>query len=79
MRVRVKMNYCTSKDGTNLAAMITFSGIAGIAWCVKNKCKHSTCQFHNAWFQCAADDKNTLRSNPQPGAAIAKPKRVIEV
>ena len=77
------MNDFTSQYGTNLAAMITFSGIAGIAWCVKNKCKHSTCQFHNAWFQCAADDKNTLRSNPnpdpQPGAAIAKPKRVIEV
>jgi hypothetical protein len=76
------MSDFTSQYGTNLAATLTMAFIAGVVWCVKNKCKHSACQFHNSWFQCSADDKSTLRSQPkvkvkeaeieipQPGAAI---------
>ena len=72
----------TSQYGTNLAATLTMLAVAGIVWCVKNKCKHSACEFHNSWFECSADDKSTIRSQPkveeaeipQPGAA-----RIIEV
>ena len=71
------MSDFTSQYGTNLAATLTMLAVAGAVWCVKNKCKHSACEFHNRWFQCSADDKTTLRSQPavtpQPGAAVAIP------
>ena len=75
----------TSQYGTNLAATLTMLAVAGIVWCVKNKCKHSACEFHNSWFQCSADDKSTIRSNPRPEeiaeAEIPQPgaARIIEV
>ena len=33
--------------GQNLAALITFSVFGGIAWVVKNRCKHSRCKINS--------------------------------
>ena len=47
--------------GTNIAATVTAALIFGVAWCVKNKCKHSKCIGHS--FCCSIeinDDEEDL-------------------
>ena len=53
-----------SNYGTNLASILTFSALAGIAWCAKNKCKHSKCDLDSGCLKISADDearKSTIR------------------
>ena len=49
--------------GTNVAGTITAAVIFGVAWCVKNKCRHSQCALNlGGCLKCSADDrKNTVR------------------
>ena len=50
--------------GTNVAGTLTGFILLGIVWVVKNKCKHSSCQIDTGCLKCQADDKNTLRDQP---------------
>ena len=50
--------------GTNVAGTVTGFLLLGIAWVVRNKCKHSECKVTTGCFQCSADDKNTIRTDP---------------
>ena len=50
--------------GTNIAATVTAALIFGIAWCVKNKCKHSKCAINSKCINCSADDADTIREPP---------------
>ena len=52
--------------GQNLAATITAAIIFGVAWLVRNKCKHSKCAIDSKCIQCSADDIDTIRENPRP-------------
>ena len=47
--------------GTNIAATVTAALIFGVAWCVKNKCKHSKCAVNSKCITCSADDTDTIR------------------
>ena len=50
--------------GQNLAATITAAIIFGVAWLVRNKCKHSRCALNSKCIQCSADDLDTIRRAP---------------
>ena len=50
--------------GQNLAATITAAIIFGVAWLVRNKCKHSRCALNSKCIQCSADDLDTIREPP---------------
>ena len=50
--------------GQNLAATITAAIIFGVAWLVRNKCKHSQCAVNSKCIQCSADDIDTIREQP---------------
>lgn len=50
--------------GQNLAATITAAIIFGVAWIVRNKCKHSRCALNSKCIQCSADDLDTIREPP---------------
>ena len=51
--------------GQNLAATITAAIIFGIAWIVRNKCKHSRCAINSKCLTCSADDLDTIREAPR--------------
>ena len=51
--------------GTNIAGTITAALIFGIAWCVKNKCRHSKIAINSGCIQCEADDTVTIREDPR--------------
>ena len=55
----------TPQYGTNIAGTITAALIFGVAWCVKNKCKHSKCAVNSKCFKCSADDETTIRKMPR--------------
>ena len=69
--------------GQNLAATITAAIIFGVAWLVRNKCKHSKCAINSKCIQCSADDLDTIRENPRaptrrrPSVEIRPPLRRI--
>ena len=68
--------------GQNLAATITAAIIFGVAWLVRNKCKHSKCAIDSKCIQCSADDIDTIRENPhstrrRPSVEIRPPLRRI--
>lgn len=50
--------------GTNVAGTVTGFLLLGIAWVVRNKCKHSSCEIDTGCLKCQADDKNTIRDQP---------------
>lgn len=50
--------------GTNIAATVTTALIFGVAWCVKNKCKHSKCAVNSKCITCSADDTDTIHRRP---------------
>ena len=50
--------------GQNVAATITAAIIFGVAWLVRNRCKHSQCAINTKCFQCSADDLDTIRELP---------------
>ena len=52
--------------GTNIAGTITAALIFGIAWCVKNKCRHSKIAINSGCIKCEADDTVTIREDPRP-------------
>ena len=54
--------------GTNIAGTITAALIFGIAWCVKNKCRHSKIAINSGCIQCEADDTVTIREDPRNNA-----------
>ena len=58
------MSDFTTQYGTNIAGTITAALIFGIAWCAKNKCKHSKCAVNSRCFKCSADDETTIRRLP---------------
>ena len=54
-----------SAYGTNLASVLTVAVLGGIAWCAKNKCKHSKCALDSGCLKIEADDearRSTLRA-----------------
>ena len=54
-----------SSYGTNLASILTVAALGGIAWCAKNKCKHSKCALDSGCLKIEADDetrRSTLRA-----------------
>ena len=54
-----------SSYGTNLASVLTVAALGGIAWCAKNKCKHSKCALDSGCLKIEADDearRSTLRA-----------------
>ena len=58
--------------GTNLAGTVTAALIFGVAWCVKNKCKHSRCAINSKCLTCSADDTDTIRDpNPKPPISLS--------
>jgi len=59
--------------GQNLAATITAAIIFGVAWVVRNKCKHSKCAVNSKCIQCSADDIETIRENPRAKAPTRRP------
>ena len=62
--------------GQNLAATITAAIIFGVAWLVRNKCKHSRCALNSKCIQCSADDLDTIREpprNPRTGSWARRP------
>ncbi len=65
--------------GQNLAATISAAIIFGVAWLVRNKCKHSTCAINSKCIQCSADDLDTIREDPRPtrrpSVEIQRPRR----
>ena len=50
--------------GQNIAALITFSVFAGVAWVIKNRCKHSKCKINSRCFEFEADDITTVHERP---------------
>ena len=56
--------------GSNLLAMITFTVFAGIAWCVKNKCRHQRWQMDSGCLKCSGDDIVTQHSKPEGMAEV---------
>ena len=51
--------------GSNVLGALTVAGIAGIAWCVRTKCKHSQCDLDSGCLKVSSreDDegRNTIR------------------
>ena len=62
--------------GTNIAATVTAALIFGVAWCVKNKCKHSKCAVNSKCITCSADDTDTIR-DPNPNPKSISLRRVV--
>ena len=56
--------------GTNIAGTITAAIIFGIAWCVKNRCRHMKCAVNSKCIQCSADDTDTIREPPKRRPSI---------
>ena len=50
--------------GTTVAGSVTAAVIFGVAWCVRNKCKHSRCAVDSGCLKFSADDKDTIRERP---------------
>ena len=59
--------------GQNLAATITAAIIFGVAWIVRNKCKHSRCAIDSKCLTCSADDLDTIRETPRPRSWVRRP------
>ena len=68
------MSDFTTQYGTNIAGTITAALIFGVAWCAKNKCKHSKCAINSKCFKCSADDETTIRENPQMPRLPVRPE-----
>ena len=51
--------------GSNVLGALTVAGIAGVAWCVRNKFKHSNCELNSGCLKVTSheDDetRNTIR------------------
>jgi len=58
-------NINLSGYGSNVLGALTVAGIAGIAWCVRTKCKHSQCDLDSGCLKVSSheDDegRNTIR------------------
>ena len=54
-----------SSYGSNVLGAMTVAGIAGVAWCVRNKFKHSNCELDSGCLKVSSheDDqtRNTIR------------------
>ena len=67
------MSDFTSQYGTSTAGTLTAAVIFGIAWLVRNKCKHSHCAINSCCFKCEADDETTLHKLPRlPREGLSK-------
>ena len=62
--------------GQNLAATITAAIIFGVAWLVRNKCKHSACAIDSKCIKCSADDLDTIRELPVRKRSVGIPNRL---
>ena len=48
---------------SNLLASVTVAIIAGVAWCVKNKLKHSKCALHSGCIDIEAQEDSKTRKS----------------
>ena len=48
---------------SNLLASVTVAIIAGVAWCVKNKLKHSKCALHSGCLDIEAQEDSKTRKS----------------
>ena len=55
-----------SEYGTSILGALTVAAIAGIAWCVKNKLKHSRCALDSGCLKVSSredeETRNTIRN-----------------
>lgn len=70
-------NFNFQNYGTNLAGTVTAALIFGVAWCVKNKCKHSKCAINSKCLTCSADDTDTIREIEVEPVIIPVIRRVV--
>jgi len=48
---------------SNLLASLTLAAVAGVAWCVKNKLKHSKCALHSGCIDIEAQEDSKTRKS----------------
>ena len=63
--------------GTNAGTLTGFI-LLGIVWVVKNKCKHSSCEVDTGCLKCQADDKNTIRNQPDLEKGLGSEQEAIK-